>query len=95
MVAVNSRKLQFAYSVDAVNAYLFVKGNVIQVSEPVDILSFAWGVGSVVTAPEPSSLFLIPMGVGAMLLMREENPTRILTRPKGTMNAFGQIVPHH
>jgi len=59
----------FAYSLDAVNAFLFVKGNVNQVSVS-ESLSFSFGVGNVVTTPEPSSLALIPLGLGALLLMR-------------------------
>jgi hypothetical protein len=61
----------FAYSLDAVNAYLFIEGRVNQVSEPVESVSFTWGVGNVVGAPEPSSLALIPLGLGALLLMRK------------------------
>ncbi len=52
----------FAYSLDAVNAFLFIQGNVnsTSVSESV---SFSYGVGSAVNAPEPGSLCMLFAGL--------------------------------
>jgi len=52
----------FAYSLDAVNAYLFVMGNVNQVSvSPAEVISFAFG--NVVATPEPGSLSMLFAGL--------------------------------
>ena len=59
--------IALAYNLDAVNAYLFIQGNVntTSVSESV---SLAYATGTSVTAtPEPSSLLLLGGGLLALI----------------------------
>jgi hypothetical protein len=62
----------FAYSLDAVNAYLFIQGNV-NMTSVQESVSFSYGVGSAVSAPEPeplSMLFSGLLGLGLLVAVK-------------------------